>query len=77
MESENTPGRGIVSIVADNIRAKRESMGLSQEELADRAGYHRTYISSIERGKRNISIVTLEKISIALGVSVVVLVENE
>lgn len=52
-------------------------MGLSQEELADRAGYHRTYISSIERGKRNISIVTLEKISIALGVSVVVLVENE
>ena len=38
------------------IRQKRMSLGLSQEELADRAGLHRTYISDVERGIRNLTI---------------------
>lgn len=47
----------------------RHKLGISQETLADKAGIHRTYIASLEVGKRNISIVTLDKIVIALDVS--------
>jgi DNA-binding XRE family transcriptional regulator len=42
-------------IFAKNLRRIRNEAGLSQEELAYRAGLHRTYISSIERGQRNVS----------------------
>jgi len=54
---------------AINMRALREAIGLSQEKLADIAGLHRTYIGSIERGERNLSIDNIEKISLALGVA--------
>ena len=55
------------------IRRRRRELDLSQEELAERADLHRTYISSIERGDRNISIENIEKLCIALDVSVSVL----
>ena len=51
------------------IKALRNELGISQEELADRANIDRTYITGVECGKRNISIVNIEKISIALNVS--------
>lgn len=51
------------------IKFLRNQMGISQEELADKAEIDRTYITSVECGKRNISIVNIEKISKALGVS--------
>ena len=54
--------------VGQRIRELRGQLGISQEELAARANLDRTYITSVERGKRNISIVNLEKISIALEV---------
>ena len=55
--------------VGKRIKNLRHKLGLSQEELADKAEIHRTYIASLEVGKRNISIITLEKIVIALEVS--------
>lgn len=45
-------------------------MGISQEELADRANLHRTYVSDVERGTRNISLVNIERLAAALEISV-------
>jgi transcriptional regulator with XRE-family HTH domain len=61
-------------ILAENIRRLRKSTGLSQEELADRAGLHRTYISSIERCERNVSLENIFVLAVALGVEPAVLV---
>lgn len=55
--------------VGERIKELRQALGISQEELAFRSGVHRTYIASLEVGKRNVSIITLEKIVKALNVS--------
>jgi transcriptional regulator with XRE-family HTH domain len=55
-------------ILAQNLRRLRKSTGLSQEGLADRAGLHRTYISSIERSERNVSLENIFLLAEALGV---------
>ncbi len=52
----------------NNVRARRNELGLSQEELADRAGIHRTYIGDVERGERNLSLANIYKISLALKI---------
>ena len=56
--------------LASNIKAFRESKGLSQEELADLCGLHRTYVGSVERCERNVTLSTLEVFALALGRSV-------
>ena len=56
-------------LVGKRVRELRNSIGISQEELADLAGLDRTYITSVECGKRNISIVNIEKLANALQVS--------
>ena len=53
-------------VFADNVRHKRKAAGLSQEALADACGLHRTYIGSIERAERNVSLDNIERISSAL-----------
>lgn len=55
--------------VGKRIKELRNKLGISQEELGFRSGVHRTYIASLEVGKRNVSIATLEKIVIVLEVS--------
>jgi transcriptional regulator with XRE-family HTH domain len=64
----------MLSIIAKNLRELRRASGLSQEELADRAGLHRTYVSAVERGERNLTVGSLEKIAVALNCAFVDLV---
>lgn len=59
----------ITKKIGNRIKELRNNLRISQEELSFRSGVHRTYIASLEVGKRNISICTLEKILIALEVS--------
>jgi CheY-like chemotaxis protein len=58
------------TLLGMTIKTQRASLGISQEELAYRAGLHRTYISDLERGARNPSIESIEKLAGALQVSV-------
>ena len=51
----------------EKLRKIRLDLGFSQEELSFKTGLHRTYISSVERGKRNISLTNIKKLSDALG----------
>lgn len=53
----------------EKIRRIRKKRRLSQEKLSFRASLHRTYISDIERGSRNVSLENIEKIAKALGIS--------
>lgn len=55
--------------LAKNIRALRASKRFSQEDLAEQSGLHRTYIGSVERGERNISLENIGRIAAALGVT--------
>ncbi len=52
------------------VRELRKQKGYSQEQLADKAGLHRTYIGSIERGEQNVSIDNIDKIAKALKTSI-------
>jgi transcriptional regulator with XRE-family HTH domain len=70
------PSRRMTQILADNMRAFRRANKLSQEELADMCKLHRTYVGSVERGERNVTLSTLEVIADALGVDVPQLLTN-
>jgi transcriptional regulator with XRE-family HTH domain len=64
------PSPSIRATLAANIRSYRKNNGLSQEELADLCELHRTYIGSVEREERNVSLSTLEVLAKTLGISV-------
>ncbi|HVV02007.1 MAG TPA: response regulator [Verrucomicrobiae bacterium] len=59
------------------IRSRRKDLGLSQEELAGRAGLHRTYVADIERGARNLSLANIEKLATALELSIPILFSQD
>lgn len=64
-------------VFAANLRRIRTNSDLSQEALAAKAKLHRTYVGSVERGERNISIDNMEKLARALGVAVVDLLAED
>jgi transcriptional regulator with XRE-family HTH domain len=69
MKNQRSANASLQHIVAENVKAKRLALGLSQEELADNCSYHRTYIGSIERAERNITLTTLQALAKALDVA--------
>lgn len=66
LEPSPSPSRGTL---ARNLRRLRGERGLSQEALADLAGLHRTYIGSIERSERNVSLDNIDRLAASLGVT--------
>ena len=68
--------RDVLFQLGKRIRAFRQKMGISQEELADRAEIHRNYISQVEGGKRNLSFYSVVKVARALKVTPSKLIES-
>lgn len=62
-----------LKVFAQNLKKYRKKLGISQEEFAERAGLHRTYISAIECGKRSIALDNVQKIADALDIEVYLL----
>lgn len=56
-------------VLGANVRAYRERLDVSQEELAERSGLHRTYLSGVERGVRNPTVSIIDKLAKALQVT--------
>lgn len=60
-----------------NLRAHREALGLSQEAFADLVGVHRTYMGGLERGERNLTLRSLERLALRIGVAPISLLEPQ
>lgn len=63
-------------IVGRRLREQRESLGLSQEAMAERLGYHRTFLGSVERGERNLTLASVEQLAASLGVRAIDLLRD-
>ena len=63
-------------VFSENLRGARLAKGLSQEALAQLVGIHRTYVGSVERGERNISIDNMERLAMALGTTIQALLDQ-
>jgi transcriptional regulator with XRE-family HTH domain len=66
----------ILLLFGQNVQKIRKAQGLSQEELADKAGLHRTYIGMIERAEKNVTLKNIEKVAKALNVEIKSLLEK-
>ncbi len=64
------PSSAIMRALSENLKNYRKAKDLSQEDLAGICGLHRTYVGSVERMERNVTLSTLELLAAALGVSV-------
>lgn len=65
------------TVFANSLKRWRHQRGLSQEELAERANLHRTYISDVERGARNLSLESINRLAQALEISIPTLFSQE
>ncbi len=70
-------GLELIKILAENVRFYRFQRNLSQEGLADKCGLHRTYIGSVERGERNVTLRTLAILADALNIKVTELLSKK
>jgi transcriptional regulator with XRE-family HTH domain len=70
MAKRSKRGLELRRVLAENVRAFRWQKKLSQEELAEICGLHRTYVGSVERAERNVTLSTLEAFATALSISV-------
>ncbi len=77
MSISKTVASGARRLFAKRLRQIRQIKGLSQEALADLAGLHRTYIGSVERSERNVSIDNMERLANALEVDIAELLRDE
>lgn len=66
MQGENQ----LIKRFGDLVRSLRKRKGYSQEYLAERTGVHRTYIGMIERGEKNITLLNIQKICLALEINI-------
>ncbi|AAN52941.1 helix-turn-helix transcriptional regulator [Shewanella oneidensis] len=71
------PSKKLLDNLANNVRTFRLKNGISQEQLAEICGFHRTYIGSIERGERNTTLSTLEVLAKTLNVSIAQLLNDD
>jgi transcriptional regulator with XRE-family HTH domain len=67
----------ILTVLGQNIKYYRSKLGMTQEELAKQAGINRSYLASLERGRRNTTVKTVEMLAKALGVSTMDLVRSK
>lgn len=72
----STKKANLNAVAGKNLRRLRNELGMSQDEFADLAGLHRTYIGAVERGERNITLDTLQRIAAALKVDAVALLKE-
>lgn len=73
----NYDQQSILVTFGENVRAKRKLKNISQEALADLACLDRSYIGGVERGERNISLENIQKIAMALRISIKDLFDND
>jgi len=64
-----SPGRDVRAAFGLAVRQQRTLAGISQERLAELAGVERAYVSALERGKRNPTLLTQQRIAAALGIT--------
>jgi transcriptional regulator with XRE-family HTH domain len=69
-QSLRKPSEHLTKILAENIRTFRRAKNIWQEEFAEICGLHRTYVGSVERGERNVTLSTLETFASALNTQV-------
>jgi Predicted transcription factor, homolog of eukaryotic MBF1 len=68
--------KSTLTLLGEEIRSQRMARAITQMDLADRCGLHVTFIGGVERGQKNISILSLESIARALGVSMAELISG-
>ena len=64
-------------VVGRNVKRLREQRNVAQDALAHDAGIHTTYLSGVENGRRNITLLVLQRIAVSLGVSAATLVSDQ